>query len=1213
VQDKPKQKIGKIRNKDWSLKNQTENQNKHLSKHMFKLKRTAQAFFACTLWQIAKRGFVVLGHRTSHAFAQRSWPPAWLLRFLCSFSLRCSLRRMSIRLSSLLGKKLHMTSKYGTQVVLFLLLLPLFFLTRGGTGVPHAYAATSDNLNFQARLETAAGAIAPDGDYNIQFKLYDALSGGTLLWTETYYDSNGGTAGNDNRVRVANGYVTVNLGSQTAFPGTMPWDQQLYLTMNVGGTTQTATPTWDGEMSPRLKLTAVPYAFNAKTASQIVSSSGANLATLSIAAPTSGNQTFTIQDQGAAGSYNILTETQINTGYIQNQFGAAQATSNFWLSGTGRADTAFQAPLFDSGTAAALGIGTTNATSISIGKSTITTTVQGPFVANGSQFTNNGSTLLTGSTLSDFAVSGAIGTAAATVDTYTTFVIPQTTAGRTLSLPTPTTGTAGRLAYVLNTGSTPFTMHSVSIQAGKAQTYIYDGSAWTATNIDGAGNGVTFIGTIDSQTKSADGAVISGNGIYLQTADGTNPGLVSTGIQTFAGNKTFSGTVTATAGGSIYGGTINLNANSNFDTNINTGTSTGAVAIGNSAAGNISVQSGGTISVLGTTSINTTGTATTTIGSATAGAVSITSNAASNFTTNTGALTLTSAAAATWGTNAGLLTLQGAGGATVTSSAGTTSSNTTISTGNASAGASGNIVIDTGTATTTAGTVSIGTTNASGVTIGRAATTTTIQGNTAVTLSGTTGTTVVCQNGSGYLSSCDATYLTPTATNFIQNNPASQQTSSSFNIAAGAGVVAAKVQGAAGQDIMDLYTSAGGSPAVSVDVNGGVTITGTSTSQFVVKNASASLLTADTTNSLVAVGSTLAGACNGSGLGKFCVGQQQSSGGTNASNIFNIQGTSNNLTANGQKITVYDTGTGTGNTTQALVIDNTSTTNTNTTVNGILVKSNNTNSGNLINLQGGSSGGKTVFSVTNAGLVGIGTPYNGGNGSTGQMAFYYGTGGTNTGSVILQTAAQGANNYTLTIPTLTANANICTDLGNCSGVNGYIVNQNTAQQASSNFWISGTGRADTSVLTPLLDTPSGTTTLNIGTTNATAGINLNQDVTLAANKGITIPWAAGGNVDAVQIDVNGTSLFNVDTSNSRVTVGSVGGCLGAYGFGQGKLCLNGNVTGVSSYNMQNTTLIMQSSGAGAKIVGNVVNIADTLNTNANDDYGFIVDSTDRME
>ncbi len=51
------------------------------------------------------------------------------------------------------------------------------------------------------------------------------------------------------------------------------------------------------------------------------------------------------------------------------------------------------------------------------------------------------------------------------------------------------------------------------------------------------------IGTIDSQTKSANGAVISGSNLVMQTADATNPGLVSTGAQTFAGNKTFNNNV----------------------------------------------------------------------------------------------------------------------------------------------------------------------------------------------------------------------------------------------------------------------------------------------------------------------------------------------------------------------------------------------------------------------------------------------------------------------------------------------------------------------------------------------------------------------------------------------------------------------------------------------------------------------------------------------
>ena len=44
---------------------------------------------------------------------------------------------------------------------LLLLALPLFSLTRVGTGTQRAYALPSDNLNFQARLETNTGAIAP--------------------------------------------------------------------------------------------------------------------------------------------------------------------------------------------------------------------------------------------------------------------------------------------------------------------------------------------------------------------------------------------------------------------------------------------------------------------------------------------------------------------------------------------------------------------------------------------------------------------------------------------------------------------------------------------------------------------------------------------------------------------------------------------------------------------------------------------------------------------------------------------------------------------------------------------------------------------------------------------------------------------------------------------------------------------------------------------
>lgn len=65
------------------------------------------------------------------------------------------------------------------------------------------------------------------------------------------------------------------------------------------------------------------------------------------------------------------------------------------------------------------------------------------------------------------------------------------------------------------------------------------------------------------------------------------------------------GLITGEAGLTITGATTSLNASSNFTTNINTGTSTGAVNIGNT---------GSTVTVLGPTNINTSGTQTTTIG-----------------------------------------------------------------------------------------------------------------------------------------------------------------------------------------------------------------------------------------------------------------------------------------------------------------------------------------------------------------------------------------------------------------------------------------------------------------------------------------------------------------------------------------------------------------------------------------------------------------------
>src|SRR3990167_112825 len=289
-------------------------------------------------------------------------------------------------------------------VVLVLILITIFSSFNGYKSPEVATASTSSNLNFQSRLLTSAGNTVPDGNYHIEFKLYNAnnttgssqgsCSGdANCLWTETR------TTGN--LVRVVNGYLTVNLGSVTAFPSTIDWDQEHWLGMRVGGSD--GSPAWetielttDGTATGgKLKLTAVPYAFKA---GQLAKRTGANTSTLDFDTQT-GAHAILLPDAGGTVCLNNavacgFAATTGGAGYIQNQSAVQQTTSSYWISGNGRADTALQAPLLDTATAVALNIGTTNATAINLNQNTT--------IAAGKTFTvTSALTSLTGATSGD--------------------------------------------------------------------------------------------------------------------------------------------------------------------------------------------------------------------------------------------------------------------------------------------------------------------------------------------------------------------------------------------------------------------------------------------------------------------------------------------------------------------------------------------------------------------------------------------------------------------------------------------------------------------------------------------------------------------------------------------------------------------------------------------------------------------------------------------
>lgn len=345
-------------------------------------------------------------------------------------------------------------------------------------------AATSSTLNFQGRLLNASGSLVPDGNYNIQFKIYDGgtqggpvgqgeANAGTLLWTETRdFD------GTDDRVRIANGYFSVNLGSVTAFPGTIPWDQELWITMSVRGSSTcafatTCTPA-DGEMlatgNKRTKLTGIPYAFRA----------GA------------------VMD--AAG--NAYTADNL----IQNQ-NAADQTANFRISGTGRANTSFTTPLLDS-ISGVLGIGTTTATGLTLGGTTNTTnlTLQGAATATyviGTANNTGGITL--GNSTATNTIN--IGSSAGASNTQTITIGTSSTATSTTNL---TLGSLiGTSATTIQSGSSGITLQA----AGPSTTGVIQ------IGVGGAGSTTPDYLALDVKSTTGDPAGGTEGYMYYNTAD----------------------------------------------------------------------------------------------------------------------------------------------------------------------------------------------------------------------------------------------------------------------------------------------------------------------------------------------------------------------------------------------------------------------------------------------------------------------------------------------------------------------------------------------------------------------------------------------------------------------------------------------------------------------------------------------------------------------
>ncbi len=127
--------------------------------------------------------------------------------------------------------------------------ITIFFLSMVVFFPIHTFGATGINaqIPFYGTLREGGGALVT-GTYDMVFKIYDAPTGGTVLWTGNHTNANG------NGVDVDDGVFQVMLGSGAGNAFSLDFnDDSYYLGISIGT---------DTEMTPRERLGATPYAFN---------------------------------------------------------------------------------------------------------------------------------------------------------------------------------------------------------------------------------------------------------------------------------------------------------------------------------------------------------------------------------------------------------------------------------------------------------------------------------------------------------------------------------------------------------------------------------------------------------------------------------------------------------------------------------------------------------------------------------------------------------------------------------------------------------------------------------------------------------------------------------------------------------------------------------------------------------------------------------------
>ena len=378
-----------------------------------------------------------------------------------------------------------------------------------------ASAATTRTINFQGRLLNTTGSVVADGQYNIQFKIYEGGSGatagnpdGSLKWTETYVNNNANAG-----VQVKNGYFAVRLGSTTPFGSSVDWDSDsLWLSMNVAGSAADCTTfgtspcTADGEMLPMKQIGATPYSINSgavggKSAEELVqlgqgvqndsSTTSSIFINKTIQAgnlmqlQSSANDVFTIDNSG-----NVIFGSGDDKTISVSSAAADTAGKTLTVvagdGGSGSGASGGDLVLQGGGAGGTDG----NGGNITIsGGSGSGTGASGLVVLSTPTFSTvtNDANCFTGSDV----VASSCTVSTATVNNASAVMVGFSTDGQTATLPDPSNTTAGRAFYVMaSPGSKDFTLsingggdgNRIAMSPNGTTALIWNGTEWTTTS-----------------------------------------------------------------------------------------------------------------------------------------------------------------------------------------------------------------------------------------------------------------------------------------------------------------------------------------------------------------------------------------------------------------------------------------------------------------------------------------------------------------------------------------------------------------------------------------------------------------------------------------------------------------------------------------------------------------------------------------------------------